>query len=60
MVDAVLFVLVGIALYMAADRLLRLIEMIRARPMPDRQVAFLLIMLGLGLPVFALLRRLGG
>lgn len=58
--EIVLFTAVAALLYLAADRLLVLIERRRGRPLANRSVVFFLLLLGLALPAFALIRSLLG
>ena len=54
--ELLLFTVVAAALYLAADRLLGLLERSRGRPFGNRTVVFFLLLLGLLLPTFALIR----
>ncbi len=54
--EIVLFTVVAATLYLAADRLLVLVERLRGRPLANRSVVFFLLLLGLALPTFALIR----
>ncbi|HRY26130.1 MAG: hypothetical protein H6852_00940 [Geminicoccaceae bacterium] len=58
--EIVLFTVVAGTLYLAADRLLALVERRRGGPLPNRSVIFFLLLLGLALPVFALIRSFLG
>ena len=58
--EAVSFLLVAIALYWLADRILDRIEVGRGVRFEQRTVVFFFILLGLALVAFAVLRRLLG
>lgn len=58
--EILLFTLVAIVLYLAADRLLVAIETARGGPFANRTVVFFLLLLGLAVPTFALIRSLLG
>ena len=58
--EIVLFTAVAALLYLAADRLLVLIERQRGGPLTNRSVVFFLLLLGLALPAFALIRSFLG
>ena len=58
MTELILFTLNAIVVYVAADRLLRLIEKRRGAALAQRQVVFFVIFLVLVLLSFALLRAL--
>ena len=58
--EIVVFTVVAGTLYLAADRLLGLVERLRGAPLPNRSLVFFLLLLGLALPAFALIRRLVG
>ncbi len=58
--EIVLFTVVAGTLYLAADRLLVLVERRRGAPLPGRSLVFFLMLLGMALPVFALIRHLLG
>ncbi len=55
MAEIVLFTLVGIALYFAADWLLQWLERVRGRPFAHRQAIYFVIILVLALGVFRLI-----
>jgi hypothetical protein len=54
-----LFTIVGIALYFAADWALRRIERARGAPLPHRDLVYFGIILSLALLSFTVLERLG-
>lgn len=56
--ELLLFTAVAVVLYLVADRLLGLLERKRGRPFGNRTVVFFLLLLGLALPTFALIRSL--
>ena len=58
--EIVLFTVVAIVLYLAADRILVTIEARRGGPLANRTVLFFFLLLGLALPTFALIRALLG
>jgi len=55
--EILLFTAVGIAIYVAADWILKRIESGRERPLRYRQIVFFLIFLTLAMTSFPLLRR---
>ena len=55
MAEIVLFTLVGIALYFAADWLLQWLERARGRPFAHRQAIYFVIILVLALGLFRLI-----
>jgi hypothetical protein len=59
-VEAVSFLVVAIALYWLADRILDRIEVSRGMRFEQRAVVFFFILLGLALISFPVLRRLFG
>ena len=52
------FAVASVALYVAADRILKTAERVRGRPFADRSVAFFLILLGLAVVVLPLIGAL--
>ena len=58
--EIVLFTAVAVVLYLAADRLLGVVERRRGAALARRSVVFFFILLGLALPTFALIRALFG
>lgn len=58
--EAVSFILVAVALYWLADRILDRIEVSRGSRFEQRAVVFFFILLGLALISFPVLRRLLG
>ena len=58
--EIVLFTVVAVVLYLAADRLLGVVERRRGAALARRSVVFFFILLGLALPTFALIRALFG
>jgi len=58
--EILLFTIVAIVLYLAADRILVAIEAARGGPFANRTVVFFLLLLGLAVPTFALIRSLLG
>lgn len=58
--EIVLFTVVAATLYLAADRILVLIERMRGGPLRNRSVVFFFLLLGLALPTFALIRSFLG
>lgn len=58
--EIVLFTVVAAVLYLAADRLLVLVERLRGAPLPGRSLVFFFLLLALALPIFALIRHLVG
>jgi hypothetical protein len=55
--DAVWLLLVGIALYVAADRILVAMERRAGHPFEQRSIIFFGLILGMALVVFALIRN---
>ena len=55
--EIILFTVVGIAVYFAADRALFLIEKQRGKPLPNRSVFFFVIFLMMILLSFELIRH---
>ncbi len=58
--EIVLFTLAAIALYFAADWILRSLEARRGAPFKNRSIIFFAIILPLALIVFSLMENLGG
>lgn len=58
--EILLFTIVAVVLYVAADRILVAVESRRGAPFSQRTVVFFCILLGLALPTFALIRALLG
>ena len=58
--EIVLFTLVAIGLYLTAEAILRAMEARRGAPFLYRTLIFFALLLGLALPVFALICRLLG
>lgn len=58
--EIVLFTLVAIAIYFAADWILRTLEARRGAPFKNRSIVFFAIILPLALIVFSLMENLGG
>ena len=58
--EAVYFILVAVALYFLADRLLKIAEARMGRRFENRSIIFFGLLLGLALVSFAILRRLLG
>jgi predicted PurR-regulated permease PerM len=58
--EIVLFTLVAIAIYFAADWILRTLEARRGTPFKNRSIVFFAIILPLALIVFSLMENLGG
>ena len=56
--ESLLFVVVGVALYLAADRVLGAVEAFAGHRLEHRTVLFFLILLLLSLGTFALLRHI--
>ena len=54
--EIILFTLVGIALYILADRMLVWLESIHGEPLPHRQVVYFVLILSLSMGTFALIR----
>lgn len=57
--EIVLFTIVGIALYFAADWALRTLERINGKPLPYRNLVYFVIILALALASFSFLQRVG-
>jgi predicted PurR-regulated permease PerM len=58
--EIVLFTLVAIAIYFAADWILRTLEARRGAPFKNRSIIFFAIILPLALIVFSVMENLGG
>jgi len=58
--EIVLFTLVAIAIYFAADWILRTLEARRGAPFKNRSIVFFAIILPLALIVFSVMENLGG
>lgn len=58
--EIVLFTLVAIAIYFAADWILRTLEARRGAPFKNRSIIFFAIILPLALIVFSVMGNLGG
>lgn len=58
--EVVLFTLVAIVIYFAADWILRTLEARRGAPFKNRSIVFFAIILPLALIVFSLMENLGG
>lgn len=58
--EIVLFTLVAIAIYFAADWILRTLEARRGAPFKNRSIIFFAIILPLALIVFNVMENLGG
>lgn len=56
--QAIYFLLVAVALYWLADRLLERIESARGKRLEHRTIVFFFLLLGLALLVFPLMRQL--
>lgn len=56
--EIVLFTGVGIVLYLLCDRLLLLLEKMHGEPLPARNVVFFVLILGLSLSTFSVMRML--
>lgn len=54
--DMILFMVVGVVLYLASDRLLNAIEMRHGERLPNRSVVFFFIFLALALGSFSLIQ----
>ncbi len=54
--EILLFTAVGIVLYLVCDRLLLLLEKVHGEPLPQRNVVFFVLILGLSLSTFSLMR----
>jgi hypothetical protein len=59
-VEILLFTVVAVVLYIAADRILVAVEARRGAPLPQRTVVFFCILLTLALVTFAALRAILG
>ena len=57
--EIVLFTIVGVALYFAADWALRALERFNGAPLPYRNVIYFVIILALALASFEFLERIG-
>ena len=57
--EIVLFTIVGIALYFAADWALRTLEGMHGAPLPYRNIVYFVIILVLALASFTFLQRIG-
>ncbi|HMV72020.1 MAG TPA: hypothetical protein PKZ77_03350 [Pseudomonadales bacterium] len=57
--EIVLFTIVGIALYFAADWALRTLERMHGAPLPYRNIVYFVIILVLALASFTFLQRIG-
>ncbi len=57
--EIVLFTIVGVALYFAADWALRALERFNGAPLPYRNVIYFVIILALALVSFQFLQRIG-
>lgn len=58
--EPLIYTLVAIALYVASDRILELVEVRRGRRFEQRTLVFFAILATLALATFALIRRLLG
>jgi hypothetical protein len=58
--EILLFTVVAVVLYLVADRLLVAIETRRGAPLGNRTLVFFVILLGLALSTFALIRAFVG
>ncbi|MDZ7751019.1 MAG: hypothetical protein U5S82_05005 [Gammaproteobacteria bacterium] len=56
--EMILFMAVGVALYLAADRLLNAIEVRHGERLPNRSVVFFFIFLALAFGSFSLIQAL--
>lgn len=54
-----LFTIVGVALYFAADWALRMLERMHGAPLPHRNIIYFVIILVLALASFTFLQRIG-
>ncbi len=57
--EIVLFTIVGVALYFAADWALRTLERIHGAPLPYRNIVYFVVILVLALASFTFLQRIG-
>jgi TRAP-type C4-dicarboxylate transport system permease small subunit len=57
--EIVLFTIVGVALYFAADWALRTLERMHGAPLPYRNIVYFVIILVLALASFTLLQNIG-
>ncbi len=58
--EIVIFTVVGIALYLISDRVLRALEKLHGEPLPQRNIIFFVLIMVLSLSTFSILDRLWG